>query len=98
MSEFLIHQQKQTLGEKCTDSELFWSKFFHIWTEYGEIQSISPYSVQMRENTDQNNFEYGHFLRSEAALSPLLSDLTSTFGCNTVANTCRIRNNKAMAD
>ena len=25
---------------------------------------ISPYSVQMRENTDQNNYEYGHFLRS----------------------------------
>ena len=27
--------------------------FSHIQTEYGEIQSISPYSVQMRENTDQ---------------------------------------------
>ena len=24
-----------------------------------------PYSVRMRENTDQNNSEYGHFLRSE---------------------------------
>ena len=23
-----------------------------------------PYSVQMRENTDQNNSEYGHFSRS----------------------------------
>ena len=29
-----------------------------------EYQSICPYSVQMRENTDQNNSEYGHFLRS----------------------------------
>ena len=29
------------------------------------IQSYSgPYSVQMRENTDQNNSEYGHFSRS----------------------------------
>ena len=26
---------------------------------------ISPQSVQVRENTDQNNSEYGHFLRSE---------------------------------
>ena len=26
---------------------------------------ISPYSVRMRENTDQNNSEYGHFSRSE---------------------------------
>ena len=27
--------------------------FSRIRTEYGEIRSISPYSVQMRENTDQ---------------------------------------------
>ena len=26
--------------------------------------SISPYSAQMRENADQNNSKYGHFLRS----------------------------------
>ena len=25
----------------------------------------SPYSVQMQENTDQKNSEYGHFSRSE---------------------------------
>ena len=25
---------------------------------------IFPYLIQMRENTDQNNSEYGHFLRS----------------------------------
>ena len=25
---------------------------------------ISPYSVRMGENADQNNLEYGHFLRS----------------------------------
>ena len=53
-----------SLGEKCPYSELFWSAFFHIRTEYGETRSIFPYSVQMRENTDQNNSEYGHFSRS----------------------------------
>ena len=31
----------------------FWSVFACIRTEYGEIRSISPYSVRMRENTDQ---------------------------------------------
>ena len=31
----------------------FWSVFSYIQTEYGEILSISPYSVQMRKNTDQ---------------------------------------------
>ena len=30
------------------------------------MQSISPYSVRKRENTDKNNSEYGHFLRSES--------------------------------
>ena len=53
------------LRKKCPHSELFCSVFSRIRTEYGEIRSISPYSVRMRENTDQNNFEYGHFLRSE---------------------------------
>ena len=39
--------------------------FSHIRTEYGEIRSISPYSVWMRENTDWKNSKYGHFSHSE---------------------------------
>ena len=39
--------------EKCPYSELFWSKSSCIRT------------VRMRENADQNNSDYGHFLRSE---------------------------------
>ena len=31
-----------------------------------KIHCISPYSVRMRENTDKNNSEYGHFSRSYA--------------------------------
>ena len=31
----------------------FWSVFSCIWTECGEIRSISPYSVRTQENTDQ---------------------------------------------
>ena len=50
--------------KKYPYSELFWSAFSHIRTEYGEIPSISPYSVLMRENADQNNTEYRHFSRS----------------------------------
>ena len=52
------------LREKCPYSELFWSAFSRIWTDYGEILRISPYLVRMRENADQNNCEYGHILRS----------------------------------
>ena len=40
---------------------VFWSVFSRIRTEYGEKRSISPFSVQMRENTDQKTPEYGHF-------------------------------------
>ena len=39
---------------KCVQIRGFsWSVFFRIRTEYGEIRNISPYSVRMRENTDQ---------------------------------------------
>ena len=52
------------LRKKYPYSELFWSVFSRIRTEYGEIRSISLYSVQIRENADQNNSDYGHFSRS----------------------------------
>ena len=56
----------QILREKCSYSELFWSAFSRIQTEYGEILRISLYSVRMRGNAVQNNSEYGHVLRSES--------------------------------
>ena len=59
------HAELHLLCKKCPYSKLFWSAFFHIWTEYGDIRSISPYSVRMRENADQNNSQYGHFSRSD---------------------------------
>ena len=58
-----IFVQYLSLRKKCPYLKLFWPVFFHIRTEYGEIRNVSPYSVQMWENTDQNNSKYGHFLR-----------------------------------
>ena len=55
-----------SLRKKRSCSELFWSVFSHIPTEYGEIRSISTFSVRMRENADQDNSEYGHFSRSDS--------------------------------
>ena len=52
-----------TLREKCLHSEFFWSVFSRIWIEYGETLRISPHSVQIRENTDHKNSEYGDFSR-----------------------------------
>ena len=54
-----------TLRKKCPFSELFWSTFCRIWDEYREIRIISPYSVRMRENADQNNSEYGLFSHND---------------------------------
>ena len=46
---------------KCPYSGLFWSAIPCIWAEYGEIRSISLYSVRMQKSPDQNNFEYDTF-------------------------------------
>ena len=37
----------------CLYSEFLWSPFSLIWTEYGDLQSNSPSSVQTGENADQ---------------------------------------------
>ena len=41
---------KEVLREKYLYSELFWSVFSRIWTEYREILRTFLYSVRMREN------------------------------------------------
>ena len=46
---------------KCPYSQFFQFVFSCIRAEYGEIRSISPYSVRMHENADQKNSEYGYF-------------------------------------
>ena len=64
------------LSKKCPHSELFWSIFSPIRTAYGEIRSISPYSVWMQENVDQSISEYGHFLGS-GHIGPVQRDFVS---------------------
>ena len=59
---FLRNPDDIPLREKCPYSELFWSAFSRIRTEYGEIRSAGE--IRMQENAGQNNSEYGHFLRS----------------------------------
>ena len=56
---------------KCVQiRSFFWSVFSRIRTEYGEIRSISPNSVQVRENTDQKkNSVFGHFSHSACSKS-----------------------------
>ena len=43
---------------------VFLVRISRIWTDYGDLQSRSPYSVRMRYNTDQKNSIYGYSSRS----------------------------------
>ena len=43
----LIHLKTNALPEKCQIRKFLWSVFSRIWTEYGEIPSISPYSASI---------------------------------------------------
>ena len=65
---YITSISRWTLVTHCVKSvrirSYFWSVFSRIQAEYGEIRSISRYSVRMRENTDQKNSEYGRFSRS----------------------------------
>ena len=58
---------KQTLRKKYPYLEIFWSVFYRIRTENGEMLCI-----RMHENTDQNNSKYGHFSRSECSAAIIL--------------------------
>ena len=69
-TSYLSHIQISSLWnysqrKQCPHSELFWCIFSRIRSEEGEILRISLYSVRMRENSHQNNTEYGHLLLSD---------------------------------
>ena len=55
---------KDKLLEKCPYSNFFRPVFSLIRTEYGDIKSVSQYSVQLWENMNQQKHKYGHFSRS----------------------------------
>ena len=51
---------------------LIFPAFSCIWTEYGEIPYLSVFSPNAEKsgkNTDQNDSEYGHFLRSVSQIN-----------------------------
>ena len=68
---------QSTLREKWPYSELFWSAFSRIWTEYEKI--LRPYSVQMRENADLNNYEYEHYFFNQVSTKSEYLFLTCSF-------------------
>ena len=65
-----------TLRKRCPYSELFWSAFFPHFPAFG--LNTERYSLSLRiqsecgNNADQNNSEYGLFLRSVKWLLPYI--------------------------
>ena len=63
----LLHQPR-ALSTHCVKSARIWSfsgPYFPHSDWIRRDTHISPYSVRMRENTDQKNSEYRHFSRSD---------------------------------
>ena len=69
-----------SLREKCPYSEFSWSVFPRIRTEHGEIRSISPYSVRMREKYRPEK------LRIETLFTQWLFSSFSFFRCFCLAD------------
>ena len=55
---------KNALRKKCLYSELFWSVFYRIRAEYGEISVFRPNSGKC--GPEHNNSEYRYFSCSDA--------------------------------
>ena len=74
----------------CVKSVLIWSfsgPYFTAFRLNMESCSVSPYSVRMRENTDQKNSEYGHYARSvnHVLNNPIFHTITGKNFSSTIA-------------
>ena len=60
-----MQELAKEMRKKCPYLNFFWSVFSRTRTENGYLRSKTPYSIRMRENTDQKNSKYGHFSRNK---------------------------------
>ena len=58
----LIASNLLALHKRCLYLEFLWPVFSYIWTEYGDLLSKSPYSVQTWEEVGHKNSKYGQLL------------------------------------
>ena len=74
IQKYQCRSDKRLQGTDSTNVKVFvcgvilvriFPAFSLIRTKYGEILCISPYSVRMRESTEQKKSKYGHFSRSD---------------------------------
>ena len=69
-----------SLRKKCPYWDLFWFAFSRIWTEYGEIFRISPYSVRMRDSADQNMDSFHTVYATKLVLTIVRNRASTCFG------------------
>ena len=76
--KFNVSKFKQVLRYQHCMKSVCNRGFFGPYFPYEKIRSISPYSVQMWENTDQKNSEYRHFSCSatDHAQSTIITSIT----------------------
>ena len=72
----------------CPNTSFFWSVFSRIWTEYGEILRISPYSVQMRGNTDQKELRIWTLFTQWKTSSLLIVEVCELHGVRNTISRC----------
>ena len=68
----------------------FFGPYFPAFGLNRETQSIFPYSVEMQENRDQKNSEYGYFSSSEFQRNWLTSNLYQPFILRSIKKTTRL--------
>ena len=56
------------MHKSCPYLEFLWPTFSHVWTEYRDLLSKYPYSVQMQENIGQTNSKYKYSLGTSKGL------------------------------
>ena len=56
-----MHYEKYHCVKSVQIQSFFWSLFFCIRTEYGDLRSKYPYSVRIQENTDQKKLRIWTF-------------------------------------
>ena len=72
------HSTIPPLRKKCPYSEFFWSVYSHIRSEYGDLRSKYPYSLQMRKIRTRKtpNTDTFHAVIMSPILSLLLALIT----------------------
>ena len=61
----ILWENDNILKNKCNSCTNVEKRYYSMREKCPHSQYFWPYSVRMRENTDQKNYKYGHFSRND---------------------------------